>query len=93
MSSLARFGRISDCTAVLTVKALGFPLFKLRSSAADTGEPGVFRDLDQVTGHVPVAANRRQGTLAVYLDDPPPARPGTRGPFAVGGHVGGCCLG
>ena len=66
----ARFGRISDCTAVLAVQALGFPRFKLRGSAASTGEPEVFRDLDQVTGHAPVAANRRQGTLAVYLDDP-----------------------
>ena len=26
----ARFGRISDCTAVLAVQALGFPRFKLR---------------------------------------------------------------
>ena len=31
-----------------------------------------FRDLEQVTAHVPVAANRRQGTVAVYLDDPVP---------------------
>jgi hypothetical protein len=59
--------------AVLAVQALGFPLFKLRSSAGSTGEPGLFRDLEQVTGHAPVAANRRQGTLALYLDDPPPA--------------------
>ena len=71
----APFGRISDCTAVLAVQALGFPLFKLRGSAASTDEPEVFRDLDQVTGHAPVAANRRQGTLAVNLDDPPPAVP------------------
>jgi hypothetical protein len=71
----ARFGRISDCTAVLAVQALGFPRFKLRGRAASPGEPEVFRDLDQVTGHAPVAANRRQGTLAVYLDDPPPAIP------------------
>ena len=69
----ARFGRISDSTAVLAVQTLGFPRFKLRSSAVSTGEPEVFRDLDQVTGHAPVAANRRQGTLAVYLDDPPPS--------------------
>lgn len=76
---LARFGRISDCTAVLAVQALGFPRFKLRGSAASTGERDVFRDLDQVTGHAPVAANRRQGTLAVYLEDPPPASPGHEG--------------
>jgi Trypsin-like peptidase domain len=69
------FGRISDCTAVLAVQVLGFPRFKLRGTAAGMGELEVFRDLDQVTGHAPVAANRRQGTLAVYLDDPPPAVP------------------
>jgi hypothetical protein len=74
-ADLAQFGQISDGTAVLAVQALGFPRFKLRRSAASTGEPEVFRDLDQVTGHAPVAANRRQGTLAVYLDDPPPAVP------------------
>lgn len=70
---LARFGRISDCAAVLKVEALGFPLFKLRRGAAGTGDPVLFRDLDQAAGHAPVAANRHQGTLAVYLGDPPPA--------------------
>ena len=68
----AGFGGISDCTAVLAVQAFGFPFFKLRRNHADTNDPEVFRDLDQVAGHVPVAANRRQGTLAFYLDDPPP---------------------
>jgi Trypsin-like peptidase domain len=69
---LARFGRIGDGMAVLAVQAFGFPRFKLRASQ-DGLE--VFRDLEQVTGHAPIAANRRQGTLAVYLDDPPPAVP------------------
>ena len=32
----------------------------------------MFRDFEQAAGHIPVAANRRQGTLAVYLHDPPP---------------------
>jgi Trypsin-like peptidase domain len=68
----ARFGRIGDGTAVLAVQAFGFPRFKLRASP---GGSEVFRDLEQVTGHAPIAANRRQGTLAVYLDDPPPAAP------------------
>jgi Trypsin-like peptidase domain len=81
----ARFGRISDCTAVLAVQALGFPRFKLRGAA---GEPEVFRDLDQVTGHAPVAANRRQGTLAVYLDDPPPTVPDGAGPSPWEGMSG-----
>lgn len=75
----ARFGRISDCTAVLAVQALGFPRFKLRGSGISIGEPEQFRDLEHVTGHAPVAANRRQGTLAVYLDDPPPASSGDAG--------------
>jgi Flp pilus assembly protein TadD len=73
----ARFGRISDCTAVLAVQTLGFPRFKLRSGGI--GEPGQIRDLEHVTGHAPVAANRRQGTLAVYLDDPLPASAGDVG--------------
>lgn len=70
------FGRISDCAAVLAVQAFGFPRFKLRGIPSGDGGREVFRDLEQVTGHVPVAANRRQGTLAVYLDDPPPAMSG-----------------
>jgi hypothetical protein len=85
---LAQCGRISDCTAVLSVQALGFPCFKLRGSAPSTGVPEVFRDLDQVTGHAPVAANRRQGTLAVYLDDPPPAIPEHAGPSPWEGMSG-----
>ena len=55
------------------MEAFGFPLFKLRDDPADADQRGVFRDFEQATGHAPVAANRRQGTLAVYLDDPPPA--------------------
>ena len=80
---VAPFGRISDCAAVLTLEALGFPRFKLRASAASVRESEVFRDLDQITGHTPVAANRRQGTLAVYLDDPTPDSPeyGGRSPW------------
>ena len=84
----ARFGRVSDCAAVLAVQALGFPRYKLRGAATSTGELGVFRDLDQVTGHAPVAANRRQGTLAVYLDDPPPAVPDGAGPSPWEGMSG-----
>jgi hypothetical protein len=80
----ALFGQISDCTAVLTVQAFGFPLFKLRADPADADQPGIIRDLEQVRGHAPVAANRRQGTLAVNLDDPPPSppSPGESSPWA-----------
>ena len=83
----ARFGRISEGMAVLAVQAFGFPRFKLRGDAADGGLR-VFRDLEQVTGHAPVAANRRQGTLAVYLEDPPPAAPGHEGPSPWAGMSG-----
>jgi hypothetical protein len=89
---LARFGRISDCAAVLKVEAFGFPLFKLRDDTADGGHRGVFRDLEQVIGHVPVAANRRQGTLAVYLDDPPPSHPPKGEPSPWEGMSGGPVL-
>ena len=83
----ARFGRISDGMAVLAVQALGFPRFKLRGDTADGGA-GVFRDLEQVTGHAPVAADRRQGTLAVYLEDPPPTAAEPEGPSPWAGMSG-----
>ena len=95
----ARFGRISDCTAVLSVEAFGFPLFKLRDDSVAAGQRAMFRDFEQAIGHAPVAANRRQGTLAVYLDDPPPNQPPkgepspwegmSGGPVLVGGRIVG----
>jgi hypothetical protein len=84
-----RFGQISDGTTVLKVQAFGFPRFKLRADSGDVDQPGVFRDFEQVTGHTPVAANRRQGTLAVYLDDPPPERPAAGEPSPWEGMSGG----
>ena len=85
---VVQFGRIGESTAVLKVQTLGFPRFKLRESAVGAGEPEVFRDLDHVTGHAPVAANRRQGTLAVYLDDPAPATLGPASPSPWEGMSG-----
>jgi Trypsin-like peptidase domain len=85
----ARFGRVSDSTAVLSVDAFGFPLFKLRDDSADVSRRGVFRDFEQASGHAPVAANRRQGTLAVYLDDPPPGQPPRGEPSPWQGMSGG----
>ena len=87
-----RFGRISDCSAVLTVDAFGFPLFKLRDHLSGVGQHKVFRDFEQAGGHAPVAANRRQGTLAIYLDDPPPSQPSPGGPSPWEGMSGGSCL-
>ena len=90
---LARFGRISDCTAVLAVQAFGLPAVQAARRPCQHEASGRCSGiLEQVTGHAPVAANRRQGTLAVYLDDPPPAAP-ERGALAVGGNVGGRGLG
>ena len=85
----ARFGRISDCAAILMVEAFGFPLFKLRADTAGVDQRGVFRDFEQAGGHAPVAANRRQGTLAVYLDDPAPSQPPPGNPSPWEGMSGG----
>ena len=85
----ARFGRIRDCTAALLVNAFGFPLFKLRDDPANAGHRAVFRDFEQAIGHAPVAANRRQGTLAIYLDDPPPSQPPKGEPSPWQGMSGG----
>jgi lipopolysaccharide biosynthesis regulator YciM len=83
----ALFGRIADCTAVLIVQVFGFPRFKLRTDLADV-QMWAFRDFEQAVGHTPVAANRRQGTLAVYLDDPSPAPPSPRDPSPWEGMSG-----
>jgi trypsin-like peptidase len=85
----ARFGRISDSAAVLIVDAFGFPRFKLRDDPAGAGQRRVFRDFEQAGGHAPVAANRRQRTLAVYLNDPPPRQPPKREPSPWEGMSGG----
>jgi hypothetical protein len=77
---------MSDSAAVLRVQAFGFPRFKLRAEPADVDRPEVFRDLEQAAGHAPLAANRRQSTLAVNLDDPPPSG---RDPAAWEGMSGG----
>jgi hypothetical protein len=84
-----RFGRIGDCAAVLMVQAFGFPRFKLRADPADSGQSGVFRDFEQAGGHAPVTANRRQGTLALYLDDPPPSATAAGGRSPWEGMSGG----
>jgi hypothetical protein len=84
-----KFGRISDCTAVLMVEAFGFPLFKLRDDRAEAERRGVLRDFEHATGHAKVAANRRTGSLAVYLDDPPVREPSEGEPSPWEGMSGG----
>lgn len=88
----ALFGRIGDEAAVLNVAAFGFPLFKARSSLPESGQVKVFRDFEQATGHAPAAANRRQGTLAFYLDDPPPGQTPDEKPSPWEGMSGGPVL-
>jgi hypothetical protein len=86
----ARFGRVSDDgTAVLMVQAFGFPLFKVRNDSGRIDQSRGFRDFEQAVGHTPVSANRRQGTLAVYLDDPPPSPPAAGDPSPWEGMSGG----
>jgi hypothetical protein len=88
----ALFGRIGDGAAVLNVAAFGFPLFKARNSLSESGQVKVFRDFEQATGHAPAAANRRQGTLAFYLDDPPPGQTPGEAPSPWEGMSGGPVL-
>ncbi len=65
----ARFGRIGARAAVPAVRAIGFPLFKLRTKDSD----GVtYRDSHQADGSVAVLSNRGEGTLEVTV--PPPER-------------------
>ena len=85
----ARFGRISDRVATLDVTVLGFPRFKLRAGPGGADQRWVFRDLEQAGGHVPVAANRRQGTLAVHLKGQGPRQPPDGEPSPWEGMSGG----
>jgi Trypsin-like peptidase domain len=73
------FGRISDDEdAWLPVQAMGFPRFKYRDDRRFRTRKGdAYRDLEQLSGTAPVQANRRQGTLAINLGDPPPAALGS----------------
>ena len=69
---VARFGRISDRPAVLAVRAVGFPRFKLRNDAAAVprDEPSRYRDSHQADGSIAVLSNRREGTLEVTVRSP-----------------------
>ncbi|MGH3852695.1 MAG: trypsin-like peptidase domain-containing protein [Pseudonocardiaceae bacterium] len=65
----ARFGRIGARAAVLAVRAVGFPQFKLKT---DDGDGATYRDSHQADGSVAVLSNRGEGTLEVTV--PPPER-------------------
>jgi hypothetical protein len=67
----------------LAVEAFGFTRFKLRAGPASADPRVVVRDLEQVTGHAPVA---------VYLDDPPPGPPPREDPSPWEGMSGGPVL-
>lgn len=69
-AGFARLDRSAD--VIVGVVAYGFPRAKLRS-VDWRAAPGLqVRDLDVVRADIPTTANRRQGTLALYLKDPPP---------------------
>ncbi|GAA4105586.1 serine protease [Actinomadura miaoliensis] len=72
----ARFARIGARDAVLPCTATGFPRFKLRDDHArrlPDGDPSQYRDSCHLVGTAPLLSNRKQRTLEVCLDGPPPA--------------------
>lgn len=70
----ARFGKVGDRDAVLGVRAVGFPLWKLKKS--DDGR--TYRDTHDAVGSVAVLSNRREDTLEITVaapgHDPDPDR-------------------
>ncbi|SMD24002.1 trypsin-like peptidase domain-containing protein [Lentzea albidocapillata] len=59
-----RFGRIEDRAAVLSVEAVGFPLWKMRTDA----DGKRYRDSAHAHGTVAVLSNWREGTLEVVVE-------------------------
>ncbi|MFD0072157.1 trypsin-like peptidase domain-containing protein [Streptomyces sp. NPDC127166] len=74
-----QFGRISDRPAVLTVQAVGFPRWKLRtdeiSSTVAGATPSKYRDTHHIVGTVAVLSNWREGTLEVVALPAPSSDP------------------
>ncbi|GGU53246.1 trypsin-like peptidase domain-containing protein [Lentzea flava] len=58
------FGRIEDRAAVLTVEAVGFPWWKMRTDAAGKR----YRDSCHAVGTIAVLSNWREGTLEVVVE-------------------------
>lgn len=58
------FGRIEDRSAVLTVEAVGFPWWKMRTDTAGKR----YRDSCHAVGTVAVLSNWREGTLEVVVE-------------------------
>lgn len=63
------FGRIEDRAAVLTVEAVGFPLWKMRKDTAGLN----YRDSCHANGTVAVLSNWREGTLEVVVEPATPS--------------------
>lgn len=69
----AKFARLRSADqAYVSVTASGFPAHKLREGAKNVAAGHMARDLEHIRAGVPLVANRRQGTLALYLTDTPP---------------------
>jgi hypothetical protein len=69
-----QFGQIGDRAAVLTVHAVGFPRWKMRTYTRDRpmSHPAQhYRDACHVVGSVAVLSNWREGTLEVTLSSGP----------------------
>src|SRR4051794_35073020 len=59
---LARYGQVGERAAVIPVRAVGFPYFKVKSYGQypDAVHHGVYRDMDQADGSIAVFSNRRE---------------------------------
>ena len=79
------FGRLLDRAAVLTVQAVGFPLWKMRNADGtvpdrDDGK-AKFRDTYHVVGTTALLSNWREGTLEVVVPAPPATPVDTGSPW------------
>ena len=63
----ARFGRVPDEDATVTLSAMGFPLHKLRTYEADPMSR--YRDSAHIRTSVSTLSNRREGTLEIVVDE------------------------
>lgn len=91
--STVQFGRVGYRAAVLTVQAVGFPRWKLRTEA----DGSRFRDAYHLVGSMPVLSNWRENTMEVVIASPPAPDPNGSSPWEgmsgaavwVGGRIVG----